>query len=157
MGKRKRATKPPPKKKAAKLEKVFNCPFCGHEESVECKISKSENTGSVECRLCGVRYSTTIGRLEEEIDVYYKWIDACDAANRAAGAEGAGVEAVEAVEGAGVGADEGAVKGRAVAVGSDDEGDDVEGVMESVGRRASGGREGVKVVVDDDDVDDEAL
>lgn len=82
MGKRKRATKAPAKKKMPKLDKVFNCPFCGHEGSVECKIDKGGTIGTLECRLCGVRYSATIGRLEEEIDVYYKWIDACDAANR---------------------------------------------------------------------------
>lgn len=82
MGKRKRATKPPPKKKAAKLEKVFDCPFCGHEQTVDCVIERDINLGKVECRVCGVKYSSIIHRLEEEIDVYSKWIDACEAANR---------------------------------------------------------------------------
>lgn len=81
MGKRKRATKPPPKKKAAKLEKIFDCPFCGHEQTVECVIERDVSIGRVECRMCGVKYSTIINRLEEEIDVYSKWIDACEVAN----------------------------------------------------------------------------
>lgn len=82
MGKRKRATKPPPKKKVAKLEKIFDCPFCGHEQTVDCVIERDINLGKVECRVCGVKYSSIIHRLEEEIDVYSKWIDACEAANR---------------------------------------------------------------------------
>lgn len=82
MGKRKRATKPPPKKKAAKLEKIFDCPFCGHEKTVEVAIERDINVGKVECRVCGVKFSALINRLEEEIDVYSKWIDACEEANR---------------------------------------------------------------------------
>lgn len=82
MGKRKRATKPPSKKKVAKLEKIFDCPFCGHEQTVDCVIERDINLGKVECRVCGVKYSSIIHRLEEEIDVYSKWIDACEAANR---------------------------------------------------------------------------
>lgn len=130
MGKRKRATKPPPKKKMPKLEKVFNCPFCGHENSVECEVLRSENIGKLECRLCGVRYSTTVGRLEEEIDVYYKWIDACDAANR-------GGEADEQVE-----LEEIEKVNTAVEVAEEDE-------QDLLAKRP------VKAVVDDDDVDDE--
>lgn len=82
MGKRKRATKPPPKKKAAKLDKVFDCPFCGHEQTVDCFLEREINLGRVECRVCGVKYSTTIHHLDEEIDVYAKWIDACESATR---------------------------------------------------------------------------
>lgn len=82
MGKRKRATKPPPQKKAAKLDKIFDCPFCGHEQTVDCVIERDINVGKVECRVCGVKFSTLINRLEEEIDVYSKWIDACEEANR---------------------------------------------------------------------------
>ena len=82
MGKRKRATKPPPKKKSAKLEKIFDCPFCGHEQTVDCVIERDINLGRVECRICGVKFSALIHRLEEEIDVYSKWIDACEEANR---------------------------------------------------------------------------
>lgn len=82
MGKRKRATKPPPKKKTPKLDKIFDCPFCGHEQTVDVAIERDINVGKIECRICGVKFSTLINRLEEEIDVYSKWIDACEDANR---------------------------------------------------------------------------
>lgn len=81
MGKRKRATKPPPKKKTAKLDRVFDCPFCGHEKSVDCVIERDVKVGKVECRVCGVKYKSTVHHLEEEIDVYSKWIDALDDVN----------------------------------------------------------------------------
>ena len=36
MGRRKKKTKPPPKRKAIEpLDKQFNCPFCNHEKSCE--------------------------------------------------------------------------------------------------------------------------
>jgi len=82
MGKRKRATKPPPKKKTAKLEKIFDCPFCGHEQTVDCVIERDISVGKVECRVCGVKFSSMIHKLEEEIDVYGKWIDALEEANQ---------------------------------------------------------------------------
>lgn len=82
MGKRKRATKPPPKKKASKLDKVFDCPFCGHEQTVNCYIERDSKIGRVECRVCGVKYKSTITHLDEEIDVYHKWLDACEEASK---------------------------------------------------------------------------
>lgn len=82
MGKRKRATKPPPKKKAAKLDKVFDCPFCGHEQTVNCFIERESKLGRVECRVCGVKFKSTITHLDEEIDVYHKWLDACEEASK---------------------------------------------------------------------------
>ena len=39
MGRRKKANKPPPKRKIIeKLDSVFNCPFCNHEKSCEVKM-----------------------------------------------------------------------------------------------------------------------
>lgn len=81
MGKRKRATKPPPKKKSAKLEKVFDCRYCGHEKSVDCTIEREHSSGTIECRVCGAKFSASINHLEEEIDLYAKWIDAADNVN----------------------------------------------------------------------------
>lgn len=81
MGKRKRATKPPPKKKMSKLDKTFDCPFCGHEQTVECCIQRDIKFGRVECRVCGVKYNTVITHLDEEIDLYHKWLDACEEAS----------------------------------------------------------------------------
>lgn len=82
MGKRKRATKPAPKKKSAKLPTVFDCPYCGHEKSVDCIIEKGSSIGRVKCRTCGVSYECVINKLEEAVDVYANWIDACERANK---------------------------------------------------------------------------
>lgn len=82
MGKRKRATKPPPKKKSAKLETIFNCPFCQHENCVYCEIDRGTGIGEVKCRICGVTHKSSVNKLEEAIDVYANWIDACDEANK---------------------------------------------------------------------------
>lgn len=82
MGKRKRATKPPPKKKRGKLDKVFDCPFCGHEQTVDCYIERDAKIGRVECRVCSAKYRSIITHLDEEIDLYHKWIDACEEASK---------------------------------------------------------------------------
>lgn len=82
MGKRKRQTKPPQKKKSAKLDKVFDCPFCGHEQSVDCFLERDIKVGRVECRVCGAKYKSIITHLDEEIDLYHKWIDACEEASK---------------------------------------------------------------------------
>lgn len=82
MGKRKKATKPPPKKKRAKLNKHFDCPFCGHEGTVDCYLERDENLGRVECRVCGAKFRAIINHLDEEVDLYHKWIDACEEASK---------------------------------------------------------------------------
>lgn len=82
MGKRKRATKPPPKKKRGKLDRVFDCPFCGHEQTVECFLERDVSIGRVECRICSAKYRSIISHLDEEIDLYHKWIDACEEASK---------------------------------------------------------------------------
>jgi hypothetical protein len=38
MGKRKSSAKAAPKKRMEKLSTVFSCPFCNHENSVECRM-----------------------------------------------------------------------------------------------------------------------
>ena len=37
--------------------------------------------GTVNCTVCNVSYSTKIGKLSEEIDVYSEWIDQCEEVN----------------------------------------------------------------------------
>jgi transcription elongation factor Elf1 len=37
MGKRKSKRKPQTKRKE-RLDKTFNCPFCNHEKTVECRL-----------------------------------------------------------------------------------------------------------------------
>mmetsp|Transcript_4910 Transcript_4910/g.13198 ORF Transcript_4910/g.13198 Transcript_4910/m.13198 type:complete len:130 (-) Transcript_4910:671-1060(-) len=85
MGKRKKASKPPPKAKRPTLEKVFDCPFCGHEQCVECDMKRAKGIGKVECRLCKEVYEKKISHLDDAIDVYSDWVDAIVEANKSDG------------------------------------------------------------------------
>ena len=87
MGKRKKASKPPPKPKRPTLEKVFDCPFCASEGSVEARIEKQAGQGKVSCRKCRETYTKKIHKLETGIDVYMDWIDKIEAANAEADRE----------------------------------------------------------------------
>jgi len=88
MGRRKKARKPPPKRKALQaLDAVFNCPFCNHEKSCEVKLNRERNTGYISCRVCLEDFQTTINYLSEPIDVFGDWIDACERANTGAAAD----------------------------------------------------------------------
>ncbi|XP_071146399.1 transcription elongation factor 1 homolog [Mytilus edulis] len=83
MGRRKKARKAPPKKKNVEpLDSQFNCPFCNHEKSCECKMDRERNTGMITCTVCLEAFQTTINYLSEPIDVYGDWIDACESANQ---------------------------------------------------------------------------
>ncbi|XP_025684169.1 transcription elongation factor 1 homolog isoform X2 [Arachis hypogaea] len=88
MGKRKSRKKAAaPKKKREKLETVFSCPFCNHENSVECHIcdgfSDMKNMiGELACRICQESFSTAITALSEPIDIYSEWIDECERVNK---------------------------------------------------------------------------
>lgn len=83
MGRRKKARKPPPKRKAIEpLDVVFNCPFCNHEKSCEVKMDRNRNTGIISCRVCLEDFQTSINYLSEPVDVYSDWIDACESANQ---------------------------------------------------------------------------
>lgn len=82
MGKRKKQTKPPPKKKRGRLDKIFDCPFCSNEKTVDCVLERDSNIGRVECRVCSAKFRTIITRLDEEVDLYHKWMDACEDATK---------------------------------------------------------------------------
>ncbi|KAH9318952.1 hypothetical protein KI387_020721, partial [Taxus chinensis] len=58
MGKIKKAQKAAPKKKQEKLGTVFGCPFCNHDNSVECKMSNNliAETGKILLGKLNVRY-----------------------------------------------------------------------------------------------------
>lgn len=60
------------------MDTTFNCPFCGHEKTVDCNIIRDSSVGVVECRVCGAKHECVINHLEEEIDVYSRWIDALE-------------------------------------------------------------------------------
>ncbi|XP_020973394.1 transcription elongation factor 1 homolog isoform X3 [Arachis ipaensis] len=87
MGKRKSRKKTAaPKKKREKLETVFSCPFCNHENSVECHIDMKNMIGELACRICQESFSTAItgklNALSEPIDIYSEWIDECERVNK---------------------------------------------------------------------------
>ncbi|ORE12725.1 hypothetical protein BCV71DRAFT_190552, partial [Rhizopus microsporus] len=67
-GKRKTKRKPQ-KKLKAKLDTTFNCLFCNHENSVDCKIDHANKLGH-------------LNYLDEPVDVYSAWIDACEDVNQ---------------------------------------------------------------------------
>jgi transcription elongation factor Elf1 len=67
-------------KKRVKLSKMFKCPFCANEDTVECKMDYRASIGSLHCRLCGAAYQMPIHHLNEPIDVFSEWLDDCEAA-----------------------------------------------------------------------------
>ena len=82
MAKRKsRKAKAPPKKKPAKLDTAFVCPFCGHPDAVGCLIDLKHRFARASCRICQESYATRANALTEPVDVYSEWIDACVDAN----------------------------------------------------------------------------
>ncbi|KAI9480281.1 MAG: transcription elongation factor 1 [Benjaminiella poitrasii] len=81
MGKRKVKRKPQ-KKLKEKLDTQFNCLFCNHENSIECKIDHQNKVGILSCKICGVSWQDTITYLDEPVDVYSAWIDACEELNK---------------------------------------------------------------------------
>ncbi|KAI9299792.1 hypothetical protein BJ944DRAFT_143926, partial [Cunninghamella echinulata] len=67
-GKRKSKRKPV-KKLKQKLDTQFNCLFCNHENAIECKLDQSNKVGH-------------LTYLDEPVDVYSAWIDACEEVNK---------------------------------------------------------------------------
>jgi transcription elongation factor Elf1 len=80
MGKRKSSRKVQ-KAPKPKLEKVFDCPFCNHNKTVEICFKKADQKASISCRVCTVSWETKMTPLMEAIDVYSDWIDACEHVN----------------------------------------------------------------------------
>jgi len=59
----------------------FDCPFCNHEKSVECKMDRERSIGIVRCSVCDASYQMIIHVLSEPVDVYSEWLDQCEAEN----------------------------------------------------------------------------
>ncbi|KAF2731219.1 Elf1-domain-containing protein [Polyplosphaeria fusca] len=78
MGKRKSSKKVQGPKKKEKLPTTFQCLFCNHEGSITCSLDKKSGVGSLQCKVCGQTFQTTINYLSAPVDVYADWIDACD-------------------------------------------------------------------------------
>ncbi len=62
MARKKSRRKPPPKRKPPVLPANFDCPFCNHDKSVDCKLDFKKNIGTLKCRICNADYETTIHR-----------------------------------------------------------------------------------------------
>jgi len=62
------------------LAKLFKCPFCANEDTVECKMDFKMSIGSLNCRVCGASYQMKIHHLHEPVDVFSEWLDDCEAA-----------------------------------------------------------------------------
>ncbi|GAQ77872.1 hypothetical protein KFL_000050090 [Klebsormidium nitens] len=80
MGKRSSA-KPPPKAVQPKVPTTFRCPFCNHDQSVDCRLDKKSGTGELRCRICDEHYRVRINNLTEPIDIYAEWIDELEKVN----------------------------------------------------------------------------
>lgn len=80
MGK-KRSSKPMAKPPPPRVAKVFDCPFCNHEATVEIKMIADKGLGYASCRVCTESFSTKISHLDAPIDVYSQWVDECENVN----------------------------------------------------------------------------
>lgn len=80
MGKRKSKARVM-KKARAGVDTMFDCPFCCHKQTVECKMSYQTNLGNIKCRVCGVAFQCEIHHLSDPIDVYSEWIDQTEKVN----------------------------------------------------------------------------
>jgi len=85
MGKRKSSKKPTPKKKMSPVPTTFDCPFCNHEKTVECKMDKEKWIGYIRCSVCDASYQMMTNYLSEPVDVYSEWLDKCEEENEGVG------------------------------------------------------------------------
>lgn len=74
MGGSKRKAKPV-KKVRPTVPTKFDCLFCNHSQTVECKLNYQSNLGIIKCRVCGASYQMEINHLTDPIDIYSEWID----------------------------------------------------------------------------------
>eukprot|EP01055_Gregarina_sp_Pseudo9_P005376 Gregarina_sp_Pseudo_9__5375@NODE_64_length_4638_cov_86_865188_g59_i0_p4_GENE_NODE_64_length_4638_cov_86_865188_g59_i0NODE_64_length_4638_cov_86_865188_g59_i0_p4_ORF_typecomplete_len198_score61_56Elf1/PF05129_13/7_2e25Rubredoxin/PF00301_20/1_5Rubredoxin/PF00301_20/59Dynactin_p62/PF05502_13/0_096_NODE_64_length_4638_cov_86_865188_g59_i0337930 len=81
MGKRKPRRRAPTRAPAPKLDSEFDCPFCAALKSVQVQIKKRELIAQLHCRACNVDYQTSVGPLDEPVDVFSLWIDSCEEVN----------------------------------------------------------------------------
>ena len=61
MGRRKKSSAKRVTKKQAVVEKIFKCPFCGHDKSVVCKMElQKRKLATLMCRVCSESYQSRI-------------------------------------------------------------------------------------------------
>ena len=81
MGKRKSKARVM-KKTIQTVPTQFDCIFCNHAKTVECKLNMASSVGTIRCRVCQVTFQMEINHLTEPIDIYGEWIDETEKANR---------------------------------------------------------------------------
>jgi len=81
MGGKRKSKKRVLKKEKSSVARIFSCPFCDQAKSVECRLNKKDQIGTLHCRICDVKYQSSINYLTEPIDVYAEWIDECEKHN----------------------------------------------------------------------------
>lgn len=65
---------------------IFKCPFCHHDDAVECKLDMKVKLGSLNCRICSAAFQTQI-----HCESPSHWlIDACEILARSDLSEGRG-------------------------------------------------------------------
>ncbi|KAJ1609660.1 putative ribosomal protein [Cryptosporidium canis] len=84
MGKRKTKKVEVKKSRVPKLDKEFNCPFCNNVKTVGVRMNHRERLGHLSCRVCGVEYTSRIGKFDEAVDIFSNWIDKCYEVNNIA-------------------------------------------------------------------------
>jgi transcription elongation factor Elf1 len=90
MGGKRKSKKKVVSKIKMTVPKIFKCPFCAHDGSVEAKLDRKAETGVVECRVCGESFQSRITTLDDPVDVYTAWIDALEDNKAAVGAAAGG-------------------------------------------------------------------
>jgi len=66
MGKRKSKARVM-KKERASVGTVFDCPFCSHKATEECKMNYATNLGNIKCRVCAAVFQADIHHLSDPI------------------------------------------------------------------------------------------
>ncbi|EPR79327.1 hypothetical protein SLOPH_2393 [Spraguea lophii 42_110] len=64
-----------PQRRNLKMDSRFNCPKCHNEQTVQCKVDKSDKIGIAYCIICEASYSCKSHNLMCPIDIYTNWID----------------------------------------------------------------------------------
>jgi transcription elongation factor Elf1 len=77
------------------LPTVFQCLFCNHEKSVTVKLDRKQGIGSLSCKVCGQTHQTNITFLDQAVDVYASWVDACEAVKHGPQGDEEGIGASE--------------------------------------------------------------
>ena len=59
------------------------------------KLDRKQGIGSLSCKVCGQTHQTNITFLDQAVDVYANWVDACEAVKHGSQGDGEGLGASE--------------------------------------------------------------